>query len=299
MPMPFAIVPEALPHRVYLKKDGQPVALGLFCEKPDGLRLLGPDGEDASARLGSTPRPKYLTLRLTDGATLTVPLGKQLDTLSFEHFDARQGTVEMFLRFLKTPAEFSQFWSMSVCHDAADFYNFGIQYGFPKRTFWIEFRGESGGRTRWHHSGLPPVFLMGGRWHHVALTWHNDGVHLQAELFVDGLRVTYEDRLPPLQPKPPARGLMFGGGQGNVEALCGEIDDVRISKTVRYRPPPGPRLHYQRPLTLQPCFTPPGDGELAVDEHTLALFRFDGTVEGVGVEGRRPIRAALSEVRKE
>jgi len=247
---------------------------------PPGLKAPGSfGGTDYKKQdrfvAGRSNRKGDRALSLADGAVFAVHRGKPLGPLTFEHFDSRQGTIEMFIRFLKTPAEFDAFWAMNICNDSSSFDHFGIRYGHPKRTFWVEFRGVSGRQTRWHHSALPQVFLLDGQWHHVALTWHNDGSHLQAELYVDGLRLTYEDRLPLLQPMAIGEEFVVGGARPRMEAFCGEIDDLRISDVVRYHPRPGPRLGRRRPLTLQPSFTPPGDRDIISDRHTLALCRFD------------------------
>jgi len=248
---------------VFVALEGAPAALAPRSPKrfflPPNIPMAAYDGrertEDPGRRFakGRSARKGDRSLRLADGSTFTIPLGKELVPLTFERFDARRGTIEMFVRFLKTPAEFDEFWAMNVFHEAAGMDNFALHYGFPKRTFWIEFQDRKGARGRWHHSALPSVFLLDGRWHHLALTWRGGGPRLAAELYVDGMRVTRPGGQRISQPRAPAGGLTIGGGQGNWTPFCGDVDDVRVSNTVRYAPPAsaGPAL------PLQACFTPP------------------------------------------
>jgi len=111
-----------------------------------------------------------------------------------------------------------------------------------------------------------------GQWVHVAWVWgmrdastHRGAAKLLfTQLFVAGRPGTaYVFR----REKPPAtmpKALRFG------PAFDGAIDDLRVSDVQRYTGP----------------FEPPTrDRELRVDEHTRALFHFDGTAKG---ESGRP-----------
>jgi len=95
---------------------------------------------------------------------------------------------------------------------------------------------------------------------------------LTNQVYIDGQTGRFlPDRVPGNRPALAPLRLRTGA------AFDGAIDELRISDTMRYLGP----------------FTPPGrDRELAPDEHTRALFHFNGTLDGEshGHPGPLPIR---------
>jgi hypothetical protein len=94
----------------------------------------------------------------------------------------------------------------------------------------------------------------------VAAVWDGE----QAKLYVDGIPVAVRDT-PSLPPYDLQSGLTLGGelrADGYLQnAWSGVLEDMRVSKSARYREP----------------FTPPE--KLELDDDTIALYRCD---EGSG-----------------
>ena len=139
-----------------------------------------------------------------------------------------------------------------------------------------------------------PAALRAGQWHHLAATWDFPKAHLQ--LFVDGKRVAAqgpgkEPWPSSLTPKGKTKGIgigdddsrslpmqaFLGGGKecraGGTEAV---LDEFRISDVPRYAAD----------------FAPPRE-EFAADEHTRALFHFEGERDGTHGGDDRFVRGHL------
>ena len=94
--------------------------------------------------------------------------------------------------------------------------------------------------------GSPPNAWARG-WHHIALCWEQHGETLWTALYCDGYRVATQVRTFTAPDVTPARLWIGSYANGHFPGhVC--IDDVRVSRVVRYRDASYPRL----------CFRPPG-----------------------------------------
>jgi hypothetical protein len=127
------------------------------------------------------------------------------------------------------------------------------------------------------------------RWVHVAWVWgvrHDLTVRggaalrnqaqagvLVNQLYIDGRRGRFTpDQIPGNAPALPPLRLSTGA------AFDGAIDELRISDSIRYTNEFSP---------------PPRDRELTVDEHTRALFHFNGDLSGESAAGGEPPQVTL------
>jgi hypothetical protein len=233
-------------------------------------------------------------LRLSGRDALTLSPGAKLAPGRFERFDAREGTLEFWLRpdwdaALLPYRTFKGLFALEgrdgslVAHYAHSLDSVGqpawdlivdvAPPGAPAEMF----RAQRGALIRWHP----------GAWVHVALVWFSDETGQRWALYVDGQRSAS------LQGGVKAAWRAFVprdltliriGSSGVSErpgAIDGVIDGLRLSSAARWRP---------RADGQPGAFEPPR--ELQADADTLALFEFEGDVRGQG-PGGQPIEAEL------
>ncbi|MBI2194768.1 MAG: hypothetical protein HYU36_22535 [Planctomycetes bacterium] len=135
--------------------------------------------------------------------------------------------------------------------------------------------------------GLQPYpvhfFSRAGKWYHLAVCWKADGRDSDVEVYVNGRRRSYYDyhggiprALAASQLGPPGRNLRFGTAVTLAKvSLRGQVfDEVRISRSVRYRDDFQPR---------EQAFVSDGD--------TVLLLHLDGALEGM--QGDKPVRGTI------
>ena len=142
-------------------------------------------------------------------------------TSANDNFDCRHGTIEVWFKLLTPPADELSHTLVSV--PGMDGMWMGIdQYchvGFSMSNGWRTVCGlrHEGDAWAWQP----------GVWRHMAACWDKD----MLQVFVDGKLVVWEHN-----PKLPRFvGPELGIGSPNME-----LDDLRISKVVRYRQPVPP-----------------------------------------------------------
>jgi hypothetical protein len=146
-----------------------------------------------------------------------------------DSFDARQGTIEVWFK-LRTPTADGLSHSV-VCIPGMD----GMWLGIDQYSH-VGFSMSSGWRTvcGLRHDGDASAWQP-GVWRHIAACWDKD----MLQVFVDGKLVVWEHN-----PKLPR----FMGPEFSIGSPDMELDDLRISKVVRYRQPvPPPRKPEIRP----------------------------------------------------
>jgi len=115
------------------------------------------------------------------------------------------------------------------------------------------------------------IFLEAGRWYHVALTWNVDGENSECGIFINGRKrahTHYRRGMPPdASPEnlgDPAQRVRFGSGQYGGIATSEFYDELRVSRSVRYRE------DFDVPLN-----------PFEADADTSLLMHFDGSLEGL------------------
>ena len=125
------------------------------------------------------------------------------------------------------------------------------------QTHWEVFTEPGSGRLAAYVPGNTPDHvratedIVDGLWHHVALTLDGDSMTLH----IDGRKVAEESAQRPADLQTVAGPLHVGSLVEQILSCDGEVAAVRISSVVRDVRVPSP--------------------DLATDEHTLALWRFD------------------------
>ena len=141
-----------------------------------------------------------------------------------------------------------------------------------------------GAKPYWLRQWMPQTLIERDKWIHLAYVWgrrpsygpHGEKLSLMAlHYFLNGkgakrmvFRVGYDGALPHGMPK----ALTLGPFQG-------AVDELRISDTQRY----------------EEDFAPPTQGTtFNVDEHTRALFHFDGDLKGLSHRTAGPVSGAIT-----
>ena len=246
---------------------------------PPPLEKISPDTVYVPGAI-ATPGNKALHLhgrrRLTLKAGDALPAGKGSRFLPFH-----EGTIEFFFKpdwgVLDMPGTSS---SLMLVRMATKRHDWRMEYVKKGHRFWAHAYSDGPSRRMTFGCHWPHRVLEPDEWIHIAWTWGQEdpGVAemedntLVMRLFVNGKTTglsTYYNR-----PNLPAdRPLALVLGYADVRAA---FDELRISDIQRYRKP----------------FRPPQrDRELAPDEHTRALFHFNGDVKGEshGHEGPLPV----------
>jgi hypothetical protein len=131
--------------------------------------------------------------------------------------------------------------------------------------------GTEGGRKKAYVNRHATDFQK-GEWVHVAVVWGK-----KLAIYVDGKLGKQKPAAMDHPPIRPIKELVLGHtrAQHNSDAA---FDELRISDVERYTEE----------------FTPPGrDKEFEVDEHTRALFHFNGDVKGLSHGGNDAVPAKL------
>ncbi len=277
----------------YLQIDGIPPFIALSEES-----LFVPDTQiEVPAEASTAPGPDENTgigenLHLTADRKVTLPTGAITDDKAVrEFFDARQGTVDFSVK-LNFDAYSSLNCGLPITVGFAAGHQPGKEYGLIDFTFknvigLYDGRDtmDSAGRFGPDQYGVGPIALGDGKWHHVAVQWTwNDGYKwtdgsdentgkVMFRAYLDGRPdlagyVNWKHKYwPNAVAAPPPGGEWRLGGDG-FDIM---IDEFRVSDILRYG------FHEE--------FTPPSK-PYTMDEHTLALFHFDGDLRGTGRGGK-------------
>ena len=247
-----------------------------------------------------------LQLNLRD--RLKFERGGKLPDGTWENFPGLKGTIEFYYR----PNWSALDTVMANRHDrtrpifSAGTFSLRYRYGHPTRAF--ANMNFLCGRTRYKARGRygkfgnsARIYPEAGRWYHIAATW--DAVDTVANLthrqykkkynrnsehfhvFINGKRHLRSQSF-------PASLKMYVGKRYatnyTLEAISelvtiqpsnGTVDELRLSDTVRYTE------------DFVPSKTP-----FTHDEHTKALFHFDGSTAGAGGDGK-PIKVEYKDMR--
>jgi len=275
------IVSYLTPKTFFLPKKLVPVAI----EKP---KLPDPSATFVDGAIGQG-------LQLNGRDVFKFARGKKLDAGGYESFPGHLGTIELYFRPNWTatetalPTRADPVRSLLSAGSVGLRYRYGYAYRFY--AFLDFFCGQSRylARGRLQKYGAQArIFPKAGEWLHIAATWDTRDTtqdfdrrkyNTQSEffwVFVNGQRQrrtwSFPNRLLLYLGKPFGENytldeipesLTLGPGDGT-------FDELRISDTIRY----------------EANFTPPTK-PFAPDEHTKALFHFDGSTEGTGGNGRR------------
>lgn len=233
-------------------------------------------------------------LRLTEGASLVIPPGEPLGDGRYGHYEAAEGTIELWLR--------------------PDWDAVFLPYGTVKGLFALE--GDDGSLSvsyrhaatadgppvseivvQAHPPGAQPIRIRAAEgdalhwtpdaWVHVALVWLPGRKGQTWALYVDGRRrAALQGAAQEWEAFVPRRlrRIRIGAVEGSrrTYSIDGVIDQVRISSVARHRPSD------ERGSTR---FDPPR--VLAMDAHTLALLALDGDLRVRGA--RADAMAALED----
>ena len=201
-----------------------------------------------------------------------------------------QGTIEFYYRPHWSTVELEKAGPLLTMDAKGDSWSFGQVYR-PEGEEWYYthsllamFLSEGASGTR-SVRNYRAALLEKERWIHVAWVWGvrhdlairvSGGVAAKAKsgvltnlVYIDGqIGRIVPDQVPGNRPALAPMRLRTGAG------FNGDIDELRISDVMRYLGP----------------FTPPSrDRELSVDEHTRALFHFNGTLTGESYKQPGPL----------
>jgi hypothetical protein len=248
-----------------------------------------PAGEEFVAGVSGAPDDRAVNLVGGKYLKVDAPAGREED-----FFPLREGTIEFHLKpawnsFGPAPVERRGL----IAVPEAGFFIDLVPSGGINAAMDTEADGEEV-RVGWQRKD---AFFARGRWTHVAVVWGDDGLptsswhgpmrgrmcsKYRVWVFIDGKRGNRYQRL---THEVPAEGRRCSpmryvgvGGMGKNNRVEGAIDNLRISGIQRYRGD----------------FTPPARAtRFLPDEHTRALFLFDGDIEGYGDGLDEPLRAEL------
>ncbi len=240
-------------------------------------------------RRGIRLQGSKIYVRIPTGAPTTDPTVR-------EYFNARQGTIEMFIRFGRsTIAGGYQNMLLSLKNQGDPTFMMTFQTG----AHWQGVFRSGGGQLR--QVALTDRFcspqITAGRWYHLAIQWNtNDNGKAMRRIYLDGYPYAYGDAFGrydlinwwplAIEPGKPGPYLLLGGLEnvsGDNQTSC-VIDEFRISDIPRYPFMPGPpKVGGRR------AFVPPAE-PFEVDSRTNALFHFEGNTIGLDRKGN-PINA--------
>jgi len=226
-------------------------------------------------------------LQLNGRDLLRYARGKRLDDGSFENFPGEEGTIELYFRpnwsTLDFPVlgrrlhhlRFVTAGQLSFYHRCGQGPMANQYYSFVDllcRGPW----GTPPAVQEKHCGNQARLFFRAGEWYHLAATWKIDLAQKKKEdkalffVFVNGEKRQrcwfYPHALDSYKPfhiGEIAEWIQIGAN------AKGTFDELRISDVVRYND------HFEPPKQA-----------LVPDEHTKALFHFDGSAEGSGADGK-------------
>jgi len=269
----------------FVRLAGVPEAISFFDPEllfvPSSLANVRPTRE--------TPRPGEpyvqgvsgtiddMALNLLAGRSFHFPTGKKLADMQFEHLDLNQGTIEFWFKPSVSSFEADAGW-------APWFSSSGKSTGLL-----LNARSERGRtcfgthwKTKGDHEWRDYLFvpLRAGRWYHYALQWEHRRNLLFYDVYIDGekMQVSGGDPLdvqrhgPAMLGDPGERLYIFSAPDSPADrrVRAGRVfpallDELRTSNVKRYA---GNLIHPEK--------------RLVVDDHTLAMFHFNGDTEGKG-----------------
>lgn len=269
---------------------------------PEPLSWTLPNGDDPYLPSGLHGK----ALRLSNLQHAVIDLGREShDGHVRSAYDAREGTIEFFIRF-EQPA----FGGTLI-----DLPNVGTD---PKgaayeRALWMQLSSRWDARM-YNQTDKKPVLVtyrqqpqvIPGKWHHVAIIWDWDDRDAQSVQRINSTeRKNAKRKVSEKERGKIIRRIFFDGSPGPIVSGGGDdsrtywldsselprperyltlgtakpryavsIDELRISNVVRY--PFG--------TLAEKSFTPPSK-PFKMDEHTLLLHHFDELVDGAGHSG--------------
>ena len=228
-------------------------------------------------------------IHLANGRTLKFPRGEKLADGSYQHFPAREGTIELWFRpdwsTAWLPVKDGERINRSFVRGLSiDFY---YRYGFgPWRNNFYAFldlltkgalgrpdegkRGEIGGQTRY--------FFKAGEWCHLAAVWKisegKRGTEGDFAVFINGRRQPRMWEYP--FPLTGRDRYVLKEAVSSITIGCPEgcVDEMRISKLARYKEDFAPSKQ-----------------SFITDAYTAALFHFDGDANGLSGASGEPVEA--------
>jgi hypothetical protein len=259
----------------------------LFVPEPDGRSPADPEWDSASRFPGG--RFGKAVSVIGQKGHVVLPLGPVLDRPGArKYLDIGKGTIEFFIRMPRSLVAGG--YVLPVIHvpgeprAGLDLYMHRFGYGTVTKDAKWQYRFAYAHATAEAYE-----------WHHVVYMWNlNDDGKIMHRFFLNGhpdpvadpggsmeRRNNWPAATEPFHPGE----FLYLGGNWTSDDLPIHIDELRISDI--------PRYPYHQGYPIRPggskAFDPPAK-PFAVDEHTLALFHFDGAVEGISGNGE-PVRA--------
>ncbi|HNS31986.1 MAG TPA: hypothetical protein PKN36_03315 [bacterium] len=226
------------------------------------------------------------SLRLSNGKTISFPLGEKLEQGGYAHFPGLSGTVEFWFRadYSTTEKTLFAFTSTYMPFIRGPHISFQQKYWSMGSARFVFSRLQLALLTeKKDNLGVYPgyqseYFFNAGEWTHIAYTWDiregEKGTEGALAIFVNGKKQPF---------KSASYGLYQLTGKGKIALdhkaenvvigpFDGSIDMLRLSDNVRYTKD----------------FLPSGTS-MKVDGNTRALFQFDGTLKGESSFSQGPI----------
>jgi len=232
---------------------------------------------------GAFGKDEDRALQLNAADSLEIALGDKVSTTRRQYFEAKEGTVEFFVRLNTNPDLLGAAGlPIRVAMDSSVRNSRPWCAGFLNWEYKTSVFVNNGEETRelcrlsparWSGHNSPAV-LRPGRWYHHAVTWklnakgkfHGQG-YLNGIPYDTGKGPNYSFWLAALKPVLPGPVLQIGRHKGSrIPRFDFALDELRVSDTMRY--------------ALDKAFQPP-DAPFQTDKNTLLLFHFDGHVTGL------------------
>ncbi|MCC6580094.1 MAG: hypothetical protein IT440_06595 [Phycisphaeraceae bacterium] len=265
--------------------------------QPDTLFLPGAAADDDGKREPVAdlqyPRGKFRRgIRLSGAsAYLQIPTGASTDDPAVrQFFNARQGTLEMYIQFDRRGIEGGYDGRLIVVPQSTDRHPFLEFTAAAKWDGYLNGAGNRQNRIPLLSADCTPS-IAPGTWCHLAIQWNtNDNGRTMRRVYLDGYPYPYGDAYGSedlreawplsLEPGTLADAIFLGDdGQSQRSRSAIAIDELRISDVQRYPFMPGPpKVGGRR------AFTPPEE-PFEPDGRTLALFHFEGNVTGSDAQG--------------
>ncbi|MCS6886903.1 MAG: LamG domain-containing protein, partial [Chloroflexus sp.] len=232
-----------------------PTASPTVTNTPTATATAGPSPTPtATATTGPSPMPTATSTPSPTATATNTPIPSSNFALSFVSNDSARGaaipglngshTLELWLR----PSATGQ-TGVIAASDATGNTGWALELENNRVVWWVL-------RTNGQWVSVPhPTTLTANNWHHIAVTY--DAATGAARVFVNGAPSTAVT----VGTITTGPDLVLGGVTG-YGFIAGQIDELRVSNTVRYTA----------------AFTPP-NAAFATDANTLALFSFN---EGTG-----------------
>ncbi|MBL4700942.1 MAG: hypothetical protein JKX85_06775 [Phycisphaeraceae bacterium] len=246
------------------------------------------------ARQSLFPRGKFRRgVRLNGNQSyLQIPTGKASDNPSErEYFNATRGTIEMYVRFDRR--NIAGGYNGKLLHIPFDQSNTAMM-SFTPSASWEGVLCSGGAQTRkipLTDSTCSPS-IEAKKWYHLAIQWDvNDNGKLMRRVYLDGYPYAYGDasgKHDPIDwwpqailPGNPGDWIYLGDDASKSPVTSNMvIDELRISDIPRYPFMPGPPK-----VGGRKAFNPPQE-IFEPDNHTCAIYHFEGNVDGLDKHGK-------------